>query len=517
MQQPSQLQQLPQRPAPAQNPKTEVQLELEKLYKENGRDLPEMIDVRNPQPINQPGQTGTATQGQSTPQGLVPGQLQAPQQFSPQGQPHQAGTAPKKKSVFSKWFGKDDASATSPVETPYIPPTARTFTTAAPMGNQSIPPVAGVVNYGQVFQGNGTSNPSAAPQPQQYSQQPQPQFGGIAPQQPAVTAAPVNTGLDAPVYSETPSTAATSNALPQMDFNAPLEAPVQDGVELGQSAPLSTAPQTAQPEDPFSDNALFPGTATPPAKVALNEVQTPVAQEAVPAEAIPQTAESAPVEENPYSGLTLDDNPFSKPSTRHTTFITPRQIPAAQIPAAQIPAAQIPAAPISPEPKISETGPPALMIPPNENGNEADEPPLVLEQSEPRRPARISPTVSRQTRAKQEMIEARKGLRGLKGFCPVVLRDDRDLVDAQSQFRAVYNSKTYYLSSSQAVSAFHADPAKYAPAARGCDVIHQAITGEEIEGTLDYAVWYKGRLYMFSSAETMDTFVSAPSSHATLD
>ena len=115
------------------------------------------------------------------------------------------------------------------------------------------------------------------------------------------------------------------------------------------------------------------------------------------------------------------------------------------------------------------------------------------------------------------MIAARKGLRGLKGFCPVVLRDDRDLVDAHSEFRVIYNSKTYYLSSSQAVTAFHSDPAKYAPSARGCDVIQQAITGEEIEGSLDFAVWYKGRLYMFSSAETMDTFVSAPSSHATHD
>ena len=81
----------------------------------------------------------------------------------------------------------------------------------------------------------------------------------------------------------------------------------------------------------------------------------------------------------------------------------------------------------------------------------------------------------------------------------------------------IFNSKTYYLSSSEAVSAFHADPAKYAPAARGCDVIQQAITGEELEGSLDYAVWYKGRLYLFTSAETMDTFVSSPSSHATLD
>jgi YHS domain-containing protein len=64
---------------------------------------------------------------------------------------------------------------------------------------------------------------------------------------------------------------------------------------------------------------------------------------------------------------------------------------------------------------------------------------------------------------------------------------------------------------------FLAEPAKYAPAAGGCDVLHLALTGEELEGSLDHAVWYKGRLYLFADVETMETFVAAPSSHATND
>ena len=122
--------------------------------------------------------------------------------------------------------------------------------------------------------------------------------------------------------------------------------------------------------------------------------------------------------------------------------------------------------------EIVETDPPALMTPPlkpapsipdeqpaprfadlNPEGN-TDERPLVDKEPESLPPTRLVQTPrssNERTRAKQEMIAARKGLRGLKGFCPVVLRDDRDLVDAHSQFRVIFNSKTYYLSSSEAV------------------------------------------------------------------
>jgi YHS domain-containing protein len=379
-------------------------------------------------------------------------------------------------------------------------------TPPAQFNNAAVPQAPGIVNYDQFFEPENSAD------------------NGVAAQQPATNAnaSPVNNAAAPPAQGQagTAAKAPVANSIPQMDFNAPIEQPDLNNINLGQAAPLTAATETvqpaqpAEPADPFSDSALFPSSSTPPAKVALNnEVNAPAVQQAAPAletpvtpaatTEIPKATEEAA--ENPYSGLTLDDNPFAKPAPRQTVSITPRQIPLE---------------PVNTVPQPSETSPASLMAPQSDRGNASstdEEPPLVVEQKEPRRPARLAPVGSRQTRAKQEMIAARKDMTGLKGFCPVVLRDDRNLVDAQSQYRAVYNSKTYYLSSSEAVTAFHADPAKYAPAARGCDVIQLAITGQEIEGSLDHAVWYKGRLYMFSSAETMDTFVSAPSSHATLD
>lgn len=485
----AQTQQSPQQAA-ATPPKSEVQMQLEKLYRENGMEVPEMVDARTSQPAN----NGQATQQPAMAQGQL---LQ-----SPQGTPYQQTGVPKKKNFFTKLFMKDNAPVQPPVEVPYIPPSAPVVTPPAQVANSPIPKTPGIVHFDDLSDTENSDSESAAPL------QTADNTNGASP---GVAVAPAQTGAPA------------TNSIPQMDFNAPVDESDLNNVNLGQAAPLpgaAGAPATAQsaePADPFSDGALFPGSTTPtPTKVALkNETQTPAELQATPQPETPVTpaTPAAPPEalaaeqeaaENPYSGLTLDDNPFAKPAPRSTASAEPRQIPLENV-KTDIPPTQ--------------TSPPALMAPPtvSDSSSADEEPPLVVEQKEPRRPARLAPVGSRQTRAKQEIIASRKGMSGLKGFCPVVLRDDRNLVDAQEQYRAVYNSKTYYMSSSEAVAAFHADPTKYAPAARGSDVIMLATTGDEAEGSLDHAVWYKGRLYMFSSAETMDTFVSAPSSHATLD
>jgi YHS domain-containing protein len=116
---------------------------------------------------------------------------------------------------------------------------------------------------------------------------------------------------------------------------------------------------------------------------------------------------------------------------------------------------------------------------------------------------------------KLERIRERRGQTGLKGFCPVMLRDHRELVDAREEFSIEFNGHTYCVSSAEALATFQSDPAKYAPAAGGSDVIHRDLTGEDLPGSLDHAVWYRGRLYMFATAETMETFVAAPSAHRT--
>ena len=533
-------------PAPVPNyGQSEVQRELQKLYEQNGRAAPEMIDVR--QSMGAPAQQNTgnaAQQPRPQQQAVAPVQAQPVTQTAPQPA---AAPAPKKKGLLSKLFHREDNSGPTqpPSEPPYTPPLNPHHQEATPPALVQQPvqaqplaqPATGRPNYGFLFEDEGGAAPVQQPQvPVQQvpapvvAQAPMtiPQLTPVQPASPETPVAPTmgSDGFEAPLFVDNPTPAPTAGEkIPALDFSAPIQEPDHDQIDLGAPAALSgaapSAPVTpAQPADPFSDDALFPSEAAPQAPALIAE--TPAAIDPAPEQEVaatdplaveptPPAAEAeVPADENPYSGLTLDTEPVSTPVVMKPAID------------AETPSSVGNLAESSP---LDHEVTPDLAPPPRDversdsaSTDSGAEPPLVVDESSP--PAKLTPVPrpgAERTQAKLEMIAARKGLRGLKGFCPVALRDHRDLVDAQSQFRVVYNEKTYYLSSSEAVSEFHSDPAKYAPAARGSDVIHLAITGEELEGSLDHAVWYKGRLYLFSSAETMETFVAAPSSHATLD
>ena len=110
----------------------------------------------------------------------------------------------------------------------------------------------------------------------------------------------------------------------------------------------------------------------------------------------------------------------------------------------------------------------------------------------------------------QRLIQSRSGQAGFKGFCPVELRDRRELIDTNPQFTATFGLQTYTFSSAEAKAAFEADPSRYAPAAGGSDVVLLVNSGEEEQGMLDYALWYRDRLYLFRSRETMAMFNKDP-------
>jgi YHS domain-containing protein len=110
----------------------------------------------------------------------------------------------------------------------------------------------------------------------------------------------------------------------------------------------------------------------------------------------------------------------------------------------------------------------------------------------------------------RRQIQSRAGQAGFKGFCPVELRDRRELIDTNPEFTATFGLQTYSFSSAAAKTAFEADPSRYAPAAGGSDVVLLVNSGEEQPGMLDYALWYRDRLYLFRSRETMAMFNQDP-------
>ncbi len=124
---------------------------------------------------------------------------------------------------------------------------------------------------------------------------------------------------------------------------------------------------------------------------------------------------------------------------------------------------------------------------------------------------RLRQTAEEERRQRQHrQILARAGQTGFKGFCPVPLRERRELVEASPQFTSTFGLQTYTFSSAESKVAFDRDPARYAPVAGGSDIVVLVNSGEEQAGQLDFALWYRDRLYWFCSGETMTLFSKDP-------
>jgi len=98
----------------------------------------------------------------------------------------------------------------------------------------------------------------------------------------------------------------------------------------------------------------------------------------------------------------------------------------------------------------------------------------------------------------------------LRGFCPVALRDERRLAPVSDEFTTEYQAQNYRFSSAAARDRFLEHPDWYVPVAGGLDIIEVKRGHELSQGSLDFAVWFRHRLHMFSNAENLAAFRSAP-------
>lgn len=110
-------------------------------------------------------------------------------------------------------------------------------------------------------------------------------------------------------------------------------------------------------------------------------------------------------------------------------------------------------------------------------------------------------------------IEIRKVTLGLEGHCPVSLRNQRRLVKGEKTYRSKYYDVTYYFSSPEAKVKFDEYPHFYAPVEAGQDVVALESGEKGVKGSLEFGAWYQGRLYLFSNAENKKAFSSNPSKY----
>lgn len=100
-----------------------------------------------------------------------------------------------------------------------------------------------------------------------------------------------------------------------------------------------------------------------------------------------------------------------------------------------------------------------------------------------------------------------------RGFCPVTLRDEHRLELAHGTWASTANGVRYEFSSAEAKATFDCDPYTYIPVAGGSDLVLLKEGGVTVPGSITYAHWFRGRLFLFNSADSARKFVSGPTKY----
>lgn len=103
---------------------------------------------------------------------------------------------------------------------------------------------------------------------------------------------------------------------------------------------------------------------------------------------------------------------------------------------------------------------------------------------------------------------------GLEGYCPVALVDRGTWTEGRAQWGARHRGRTYLFAGPDEQRAFFANPDRYAPALSGDDPVLALDRGSSTPGQRRYGVTYQSRIYLFSSPETLSAFSADPARYA---
>ena len=105
----------------------------------------------------------------------------------------------------------------------------------------------------------------------------------------------------------------------------------------------------------------------------------------------------------------------------------------------------------------------------------------------------------------------------LGGYCAICLANDRQWVTGRPEYAVNFDGKRYLFPSPEQQQAFRANPAQFAPALGGDDVVEFARSGRRVVGQLPLGAAYQGRFYFFASDANKQAFLSAPAQFANAD
>ena len=486
--------------------KSEVMKQLELLYEKDGKEMPELQTIQavpiGGTPAATPANPGTAAAaGQQPNGGTQPLRTQGAN--GPRATPSTTTVKPT------------SPESTSP---PSKNPVTSFFKKLMPGNKDKDPkPVAAGPNYQPNVAPNPPNAPTGTTRPQEYK--PAQVRTAQAPKGPGYATNPTAQRPPAPATSSPPLTqqpepliGKTAPALsgiptqPAFTFGGPPPSPSTDfGAELAGTStaalpPLLTQPQLILPEPPAAVPAADESPVPKP--TGNTNLEAPFTE-------MSEDEADGVGSVDPFTGLTLEDDAnVPAESAKDSKAVAPPKV------AAPNEAAD------SSDPFADELRKLGILPPVEQKAAfEEEAPKLTLPALTPPALKEISPALEgledEATRNKMLKIRERGGMKGLKGFCPVTLHDERELVDAKPDFHATHRGQKFHFASAEAKSKFEEDPSLYAPAAYGADVVALTRDKDVVEGSLDHAAWFKGRLYLFGSEDAHDTFVTNHVQYAT--
>lgn len=125
---------------------------------------------------------------------------------------------------------------------------------------------------------------------------------------------------------------------------------------------------------------------------------------------------------------------------------------------------------------------------------------------QPQPPAPIAPSAQQNVGAVGSPAAAVNPPLALDGFCPVDLCERQRWTPGDPRYGLVHRGRTYLFAGAEQRDRFNADPDRYAPVLSGVDIVLAIERGQQMEGHRRHGVFYNGRVYLFSSEESLQRF-----------
>ena len=103
---------------------------------------------------------------------------------------------------------------------------------------------------------------------------------------------------------------------------------------------------------------------------------------------------------------------------------------------------------------------------------------------------------------------------GLDGFCPVTLLKKDIWKKGDGRFGVVHRGRTYLFTGAEEKDEFLKDPDAYSPVLAGIDPVLLADSGEAVEGLRAYGLFYRKRVFLFTTEENLQRFWQQPEQYA---